>query len=96
MDFAEKYAYICQDSTQGFYFNNTSATVHPIVMYYKNSESNELNLSSFCVISNCSKQTAYTVNIFQEVFLNKIKQDYQWIKKVIYFTDGAPTQYKNK
>ena len=33
MDFAEKYAFIAQESTQGFYFNNTTAVVHPLVMY---------------------------------------------------------------
>lgn len=96
MDFAEKYAFICQDSTQGFYYNNNSAVVHPTVVYYKKPNSNILEVSSFCIISNCSKQTAFTVNAFQEVFLNEIKQTLPWVKKIIYFTDGSPTQYKNK
>lgn len=96
MDFAEKYPFICQDSTQGFYFNNTTAIVHPFVMYYKNKDDDEIHVQSFCIISNASKQTAATVNIFQETVINHMKTEYPWVKKIIYFSDGSPTQYKNK
>ena len=96
MDFAEKYGCIVQDSTQGFYFNNKSAIVHPVVAYYKDPKENKIKLQSFCIISDTTKQTASTVHIFLENVLNIIKSDFPWIKNVSYYTDGSPTQYKNK
>ena len=55
MDFAEKYSFICQDSTQGFYFNNCTASVHTMVVYYKSELGNDLKVQSYCIISNVSK-----------------------------------------
>lgn len=94
MDFSENYAFIAQDSTQGFYFNNDQATVHPFVLYYK--EHNLLKTESFCVISDYNKHNAYVVHIFLEKVLSKIKEKLPILKKMIYFSDGAPAQYKNK
>ena len=37
MDFAENFAFICHDSVQGFYWNNIQANVHPIVLYFRDS-----------------------------------------------------------
>ena len=35
VDFAENYSFIVQDEVQGFHWNNSQATLHPIVIYYK-------------------------------------------------------------
>ena len=96
MDFAENFAFLCQDSTQGYYYNNTQATIHPFVIYYKDQVDNQLKSESFCIISNDMKHTAVTVNTFQEKVLDKLKDLCPWIRNVIYISDGAPTQYKNK
>lgn len=37
MDFAENYAFLVQDASQAFHWNNSQATLHPIVVYYKTS-----------------------------------------------------------
>ena len=34
LDFAENYSFIVQDAVQGYHWNNSQATLHPIVMYY--------------------------------------------------------------
>lgn len=96
MDFAENYTFLCQNSTQGFYFSNTSATLFTAGLYYKKEMGDELKVSTFCVISNTSKHQAYSVNICMEKILNQIKNEFLWIKNLIYFSDGAPTQFKNK
>lgn len=95
MDFAENYSFIAQDSVQAFYFNNVQATLHPVVLYYVN-EAGELKHTSFCITSDHLKHNASVVNLFQEKVLEVIKERFPWIKKLIYFSDGAPTQYKNK
>ena len=35
VDFAEIYSFVIQDEVQGFHWNNVQATLHPIVIYYK-------------------------------------------------------------
>ena len=34
-DFAENYSFVIQDEVQGFHWNNLQATLHPIVLYYR-------------------------------------------------------------
>lgn len=96
MDFAENYSFISQDSTQGFYFNNTQASLFTVTLYYKNQINEEVEVTSYCVISDSTKHQAFSVNVFQEAVLNRIKIEFPWINSVIYFSDGAPTQFKNK
>lgn len=96
MDFAENYSFIIQNSVQAFYYNNSQATVHPFVMYHRNRESKEIDVTSYCVISDSLQHTAATVFAFQNEFTTALKHDFPSIKKIIYFSDGAPTQYKNK
>lgn len=96
MDFSENYSFIIQNSVQSFYYNNTQATVHPFVVYYKSEETGELVNKNYCVISDCKDHFAYTVNAFTAKFLQSLKATFKWIKSIIYFSDGAPQQYKNK
>lgn len=96
MDFSENYSFIIQNSVQAFYYNNTQATIHPFVVYYKSEESGELLNENFCVISDCKDHYAYTVNAFTSKLMSIIREKFSWIKSIIYFSDGAPQQYKNK
>lgn len=34
-DFAENYSFAIQDEVQGFHWNNSQATIHPFVAYYR-------------------------------------------------------------
>ena len=35
VDFAENYSFVVQDEVQAFHWNNVQATLHPIVIYYR-------------------------------------------------------------
>ena len=35
VDFAENFSFVVQDEIQAFHWNKLQATLHPIVMYYK-------------------------------------------------------------
>lgn len=96
MDFAENYAFIAQNSTQGHYFNNTHATLFTLVLYYKDEDSDQVKKNSFCVISDSTTHQAYSVNELLKPVIAEIKEKYPWIRKLNYFSDGAPTQFKNK
>jgi len=50
-DFSENYTFVLQDAAQGFHWNNARATIHPFVVYYK--ESGEEHHLSFVVNSDC-------------------------------------------
>ena len=95
-DFAENFLFVCQDSIQAFYFNNTQATVNPFVVYYKKDNNDKLQTLSVCVISDCLKHDACAVSTFQGQLIALLKRDFPFIENVHYMSDGAPTQYKNK
>lgn len=96
MDFSENFTFIAQDSVQASYYNNIQATIHPFVLYYRSNDGMSIECASFCVISDHLKHNASVVNLFQEKFLDEIKRRIPWLSRLIYFSDGAPTQYKNK
>ena len=93
-DFAENYKFIVQDEIQGFHWNQTQCTLHPIMIYYK--QGNDLFSYSICYISD---DITHDVDMVNEV----IKQTVDFIKKHIdrdisiihYFSDGCAGQYKN-
>lgn len=93
-DFSENYAFIFQDSIQGVHWNNDTATVHPFVLYVK--DNGVVKNVNFVAISNIHTHDAVTFRVFQTKILEHIKAHYSFITKVIYFSDGAVTQYKNK
>lgn len=93
-DFAENYAFIIQDAVSGFHWNNDQATIHPFVVYYRNNDG-QLTNKNFCVISDHLGHSTSSFYAFQEKILAIIKSENN-IRTVHYFTDGAPTQYKNK
>lgn len=93
-DFSENYSFVVQDEVQGHHWVNKQATVHPFVFYYKDQD--KLKSHSFCVISDHLEHNSTTVHAFQFQLTNYIKEHHPSINKLIYFSDGAASQYKNK
>ena len=95
-DLSENYSFMLQDSAQGFHWNNSQATLHPFVAYYLDSE--EVRHLSYVVISDCLHHDMVAVHLFQKSFINFLKNFLPSAlhpKKIIYFSDGAASQYKN-
>lgn len=93
-DFSENYSFVVQDEAQGHHWVNQQATVHPFVYYYKDGE--VLKSHSFCIISDHLEHNTSTVHSFQQHLIKYIKENQSTIEKLIYFSDGAASQYKNK
>ena len=93
-DFAENYQFILQDAAEGFHWNKDQATLHPFVCYYR--KSTELEHINLVVISDGLKHDTVAVYLFQRnlVKMRKNKINFE-IKKLIYFSDGAASNYKN-
>lgn len=96
LDFSENYAFKIQDAIQSYHWTNDQATLHPYVVYYKNS--NEIQHDSFVVISEYLKHDAVSVHLFNKKLINFLimKHGTNNVRKLFYFSDGAASQYKNK
>jgi hypothetical protein len=93
-DFAENYSFVVQDAVQGYYWDNSQATLHPLVAYYRKEDGN-LGTISFCVVSDCLKHDATAVYAFISVIIAHLKKLIPGLSLVRYFSDGAASQYKN-
>lgn len=93
-DFAENYAFIAQDAAPGFHWNNDQATIYPVVVYYK--EGGQVLHKSLVIISECLSHDAVAVQVFTRIVVDFIKNEItKTPKRIIYFSDGAPQQFKN-
>ena len=70
-DFAENYQFVIQDEVQGFHWNNSQCTLHPVVTYYQ--ENDELKNISYCVISDDRKHDVALVYEVQKAILADLK-----------------------
>ena len=97
VDFSENYSFILQDAAQGFHWNNAQATLHPFVAYF--ADSGEIRHLSYVIISDCLHHDTTAVYLFQKCFIAFLKhfltKELQ-PKKIIYFSDGAASQHKNR
>lgn len=96
MDFAENYACNVQNFVQAYSFNNEQITIHPFVIYFKCDEG--IQHKSFVIISESLSHDSIAVHLYIKKMIEflKIKFSRMPPNKIIYFTDGAPQQYKNK
>ena len=93
LDCAENYSFLVQDAIQGHHWNNSQATLHPFTVYYM--KDNTLKTLSICVISDCMQHDSITVHVFLRAVLSFISETMPNIEHVMYFSDGAASQYKN-
>ena len=93
-DFSQNYSMFVQDSTQSSFFNPVQqATIHPFIAYIN--ISGKISAHSIAVISNCNSHNTVAVHSFLRPVLNHVKELCPTVQKIIYFTDGAASQYKN-
>lgn len=97
VDFAENYSFLCQDAVQGFHWDTSQVTLHPVVVYYRDDSTGDgpLNCKSFCVVSDEREHNAIAVHKFIQVVVNSLKLLLPNLKHLHYFSDGAASQYKN-
>lgn len=94
-DFSENYTFIIQDAVQGYHWNNDQATVHPFVIYYRDNAAS-VKSESFVVISEIMKHDSIAVHVFIAKLIDFMKNRFSTVRKIIYVSDGAGSQYKNK
>lgn len=93
LDFAENYSFLVQDAVQGFHWENSQATLHPFTVYFKDDD--EICNLSICIVSDIMQHDCNTVHAFIVKALEYVKHKLPTVTKVLYFSDGAASQYKN-
>ena len=79
---------------QDFHWSNDQVILHPFVCYYR--RGTELVHINLVVISDCLKHDTVAVHLFQRNLVKMLKNKINFdIKKLIYFSDGAASHYKN-
>ncbi|KAJ8382437.1 hypothetical protein SKAU_G00032150 [Synaphobranchus kaupii] len=97
-DFGENFNCHFQDEAQAAHWNYNQATIHPIVAYYRCLEENcnEITCESLVLISDDCKHDHHAVQHMMTL-ANKHLADKGVCSDVqVSFSDGSPTQYKNK
>lgn len=89
LDFAENYSFLVQDAIQGYHWVNDQATLHPFSVYTTKGH------VSYCVISDHMAHSSIAVHAFRTAVLEDLKAKHPEINEIIYFSDGAGSQYKN-
>lgn len=93
-DFAENFTFTVKDEIQGYRWVNQQATIHPFVYYYR--KDNALHSHCVCILSDYLHHNTVAVHAVQAHFIRDIKDNIPPVNKVIYFSDEAGSQYKNK
>lgn len=93
MDFSENIAFEVQDAVQPHHYAKNQATLHPICMYFK--QNGKIEKKSMIIIAESKDHIVESVYLFQTKLAQYVKTVLKK-KKIIFFTDGAPSQYKNR
>lgn len=89
-DFSENYTFVLQDEVQSYHWNNAQCTIHPFVVYFKNTKG-ELDHLSFVIISDVLKHDTIAVQLFISKLLEHLRSLIT-IRKAIFISDGAASQ----
>jgi hypothetical protein len=94
-DFAENYSFVIQDEIQGYHWNKSQCSLHPIVIYYR--ENNSLMDSSLCILSaDLDHDVSFVYKVLREAVKHTKTEWIHSIKTLHYFSDGCAAQYKNR
>ncbi|XP_052087680.1 uncharacterized protein LOC127724675 [Mytilus californianus] len=95
MDFAENFSSCSADEVQSAYWNSSSVTLHPVVVYYKDGD-DKMAHTNYVFVSDDLGQNIGTVYTILQKLIPKIKQNINDLKKIHYWTDSPSSQYRNK
>lgn len=93
MDFSMNYTCVVQDATQKYHWSKKGVTIHPVVIYYKDSDGITKN-KNLCFISDDVKHDVTQVRLAQEKTIKFITDNLPKVEEVLYVTDGCAAQYK--
>ena len=98
-DFAKNCGFLVQDAAEGFHWNNSLTIIHLFMIYHRfpelDNKDGKLESLSFVIFSDCLTHNTMAVHTFQRKLLAHLNSLFT-ISSVIYFSDGAASQCKNR
>lgn len=95
IDFSENYSFVLQNEAQGYHWTSNSCSLHPVVIYTRRENNEDLKVSNLCVISDDLEHDVTFVHETQKVVTKFLKTNHPEVKRVTYYSDGCAAQYKN-
>ena len=95
-DFAQNYLCEQLNEAQGLHWSHKQVTLMPTVAQYHCAKCEQLVTHEIVHISDDLKHDAHLVKLFTSKSIEVLKSNNVDIRKIIKFTDQAPSQYKNK
>ena len=93
-DFTENNQYLIQDEIQTFHWSKEYCTLHPLVIYYRDTDGN-LQHYSLCFISDDNTYNTSFAHKIQTLLVEFLKHRLPNVTKIYYVSDGCGRQYKN-
>ena len=99
MDFAENYSCKGERMIQSSYWNPVQVTLHPVVVYFRNEKTGEVEHRSLVYVSSQNQHNSTMVmaiikSLMLEDIVDIIKENH--ITHVNYITDSPSSQYRNR
>ena len=95
MDFAENYTCQTREDVMSAYWNQTSVTLHPAIVYYKSPEGTLQHLSHVYVSDVLHHNSAMVLAVLQKL-LPSVKTVLPDLTHVHIWTDSPTSQYRNR
>lgn len=96
MDFAENYACKTADEIQSAYWNQSSVTLHPMVVYFRDENTFTLKHKSYVAVSDTMTHASSSVLAILDKFYSLKTPETNNITHVHYWTDSPSSQYRNR
>lgn len=95
MDFAENYCCQTLEEIQSAYWNSSAVTLHPTVLYRRNSNG-ELEHQSIVFVSAVLNHNAAMVTLILDKVIELAKDFVNNLEAIHFWTDSPTSQYRNK
>jgi hypothetical protein len=95
MDSAVNFSCASMDEIQSAYWNATSVTLHPVVVYYR-SDNDNIEHKNFIYVSDVNHHNSTAVLTILQKLMYELKQQFPDANFVHYWTDSPSSQYRNR
>ena len=97
MDFAENFNFTSQHAVQANYFKQNQCSVFTTVCYFNdNGNRHKKPIENIAIISDNKDHTTGQVALYVKKINEYLSAKYPNIEYIHYFTDGAPSHFKNR
>lgn len=74
IDFSENYSFVLQNEAQGYHWTSNSCSLHPVVIYTRHDNNEDLIVSNLCIVSDDLEHDVAFVHETQKVVAEYLKK----------------------